>query len=840
VSRHHVMAFPVLRNWRTPNGKKVLMDNLLQDLRYAFRMLFKSPGFTALAIITLALGIGANTAIFSVIYAVLLKPMPYPQSDRLALIREKQLGSFENGSVSYPNYLDWRATQRSFTDLAMFRSEGVNLSAQGESEPERLRGSRVTANMLLVLGLKPRLGRDFTEAEDKPGAPHVALIGDHVWRERFGASPEIIGRRVTLNGVPTEIIGVLPAELHLARRPQVFLPLAELRTDPNILDRGNHPGFSVIARLKDGVTLAQARAEFETIARNLEKTYPDKNTGRRVNIRTLLDYLVGDYRSNLYVLFGAVACVLLIACANVAGLLLARATGRQRELAVRAALGASRFRLTLQLMTESIILALIGGFAGIVLAVWGLDLIVALSPANEIRFHEIHLNFPALIFTLVVATLAGLLAGAWPAWRIAGAAAPAAALHEGGRLSSDGLERQRLRAGLVVVQVALALVLLTGAGLLLKSFWQVQRLAVGFNPDQILEMSLALPKARYPDDTKIIQFYRQLLDRVRALPGVISVAAAENIPFDGDEWDSSFHITGTPPDSPGKEPSAQVTIVSADYFRTMGIPLVRGRVFGPDDRPGKNWAVIIDESFARRFFAGQDPIGKHLDNNQTLDKNAPPLTIVGVVGRVRNEDPADPFEALQWPQMYYFNEQLVTAHQLLLVRFGAGEPLSFAQAVKREVLAVDPEQPVSDIDTMRGTMAKNMAARRLTMTLIGVFAGLALMLAAIGLFGVMALRVTQRTREIGIRLALGAQRTDVFRLIIGNGLKLVAIGVAIGLISSFALTRLLAGLLFGVGVTDPWTFALVVILLGCVALLANYLPARRATKVDPIVALHEE
>ena len=496
------------------------MDNLLQDLRYAFRMLFKNPGFTLLAIITLALGIGANTAIFSVIYAVLLKPMPYPQPERLLLIRERVLGLFETGSVSYPNYLDWRAAQRSCTDIAMYRGQGFNLGAQGEGEPERVRGVRITANFLSVLNLKPQIGRVFTEAEDKPGAPRVAMIGDRLWRQRFGASATVLGRRVTLDGVPTEIVGVLPPQMQLARESQIFGPLADMRADPNILERGNHPGFRVLGRLKDGVTLEQARADFDTIARNLEKQYPDDNTGRRVKMDTLLESSVGDYRSNLYVLFGAVACVLLIACANVAGLLLARGTARQRELGVRAALGASRLRLTMQLVTESVILAFVGAAAGVLLSVWGLDLIVALSPANELRFHDIHINVPALVFTACVATFAGLMAGVWPAWRVAGAATPALALREGGRGSSDGADRQRLRAGLVVAQVALALVLLSGAGLLLKSFREVNRLAYGFNPEQLLEMSIALPKARYGDDAKVVQFFRLVLERVRAMPGV--------------------------------------------------------------------------------------------------------------------------------------------------------------------------------------------------------------------------------------------------------------------------------------------------------------------------------
>ena len=393
------------------------MDNLLQDLRYAFRTFLKTPGFTLLAIVTLALGIGANTAIFSVIYAVLLKPMPYPQPDRLLLIRERVIGLFEAGSVSYPNYLDWRAAQRSCTDIAMYRNQAFNLAAQGEGEPERVRGMCVTANFLSVLDLKPQLGRVFTEAEDNPGAPHVGMIGDRLWRKRFGASPAVLGRRATLNGVPTEIVGVLPQQMQLSREAQIFTPLADMRADPNILSRGNHSGFRVLGRLKNGVTLRTSARGLRHHREKLEKQYPDNNTGRRVKIDTILESAVGDYRSNLYVLFGAVACVLLIACANVAGLLLARGTARQRELGVRAALGASRFRLTMLLVTESFILAFVGAAAGVLLPVWGLDIIVALSPANELRFHDIHINMPALLFTAGIATLAGLMAGVWPAWR---------------------------------------------------------------------------------------------------------------------------------------------------------------------------------------------------------------------------------------------------------------------------------------------------------------------------------------------------------------------------------------------------------------------------------------
>lgn len=814
------------------------MDSFWQDVRYAIRMLLKSLGFSLLAIITLALGIGANTAIFSVIYAVLLKPLPYPQPDKIALLREK-MRIFDSGSLSYPNYMDWRAQQRSFTDLALFRNAGINISAQGEGEPERVRSLQATYNLLAILGVKPELGRDFAEVEDKPGAPHLALISYQLWQRRFGGKPNVLGQRLTMNGVPTEIIGVLPRKMDL-QRTQVIVPLGDLRGDPDVLERGNHPGFSALGRLKDGITWGQSRADLDTIAQHLEQKYPDSNMDRRVTIRSLLESSVGDYRSSLYVLLGAVACVLLIACANVAGLLLARGTARQRELGVRAALGASRLRLTRQLVTESFLLAFVGAAAGVLLAVWGLDLIVALRPPDSTRFQEIGINAPAMIFTTVIASLAGLLAGAWPAWRIAGAAAPSAALREGGRGSSDGADRQRLRAGLVVAQVALALVLLSGAGLLLKSFWQIQHVPLGFNPDRVLAMTVALPTARYDADAKIVQFYDQLLERVRALPGVVSVAAGKNIPFDLEEWDSSFHLTGHAPDPPGKEPSAEVSVVSPDYFRALGIPLLRGRSFGPADVPGKKWSIIIDESFAKRFFPNQNPIGQHVDHNQTLDKKAPPLTIVGVVGRTCNDDPSGELTKLKLPQMYFYTTQNAETTQMLIVRVASGDPLRLAPMIKRVVQEIDPDQPLSQITTMQQLVTDNLASRRLTMTLVAVFAGLALTLAAVGLFGVMALRVTQRTREIGIRMALGAQRADVFRIVIESGLKLAAAGVILGIIASLAVTRTLAGLLFGVNTADPFTLIFVVLLLGGVTLLANYLPARKATKVNPIVALREE
>src|SRR4051794_2180971 len=522
------------------------MQTLLSDIRYAFRMIAKQPGFAALAILAFALGIGANVAIFSVVNAVLLRPLPYPHSERLVSIRERT-PTFPGGSVSYPNFLDWRASHHSFTDLALFRRESYNLSSvKGGTPPERIGGGRVTANFFTVLGVPPQLGRDFTEADDVPHGPKVALISDKMWRKRFGASREVLGQQLLVDGVSYEIIGVLPAIVRLPRLAEIYVPLADVRIEPGVILRDNHPGFGALGRLKDGVTLEQGTTDLNTIAAALEKKYPETNTGRRITTQLLLESSIGTYRQSLYLLLGAVACVLLIACANVANLQLARMLARGKELAVRSALGASGWRLTRQVLTESAVLALIGAVAGVLLAIWSLDAILALSPANVPRFQETHIDFAALCFTIVVAILSGVLVGVWPAWRISKSSSLALALHESARGSSDGLHKQRARAGLVVTQVALALVLLAAGGLMLKSFWRAQQAPLGFDARNILMMSVALPTARYDKEEKINAFYDKLLAKIATLPSVTAVATGVNIPFDDNEWDSSFHITGTP------------------------------------------------------------------------------------------------------------------------------------------------------------------------------------------------------------------------------------------------------------------------------------------------------
>jgi len=821
----------------------------MSDLRYSLRQLLKHPGFTFVAILTLALGIGANTAIFSIVNAVLLRPLPYPQPDRLVLIRERT-NIFDSGSVSLPNYLDWRAAQRGFTDLALIRRDNANLSGtSSDIEAERVGCARVTYNFLSVLGVPPELGRDFRESDDVPHCKKVALISDALWKGRFGGSRDVIGRYITLNSVQREIIGVLRPNIKIPRAAQVYIPLEDLRADKDYLNRDNHPGFSAIGRLKPGVTLAQATADLNNIATELERRYPDSNTGRRITALTLLDSAVKDYKQGVSLLLAAVGCVLLIACANVANLQLARALGRERELAVRAALGASRRQLAKQVFIESAILAGFGAIAGILLALWGLDAIRAISPAGSAsfapsdvtRFQEANLDFKVLAFTAAVAIGTSLLVGLWPALRVSRSASLSLSLHEGGRGTSDGLQRQRVRSGLVVAQVALALLLLAAAGLTLKSFRNAQNASLGFNPKDILVAEVLLPKARYDTDAKVANFNDRLVERIHALPGVEAAALGLNIPFDNNEWDSAFHITGTAPNAPGKAPEAEINIVTPDYFRVMRMPLVRGRAFTTDDRANQPRSVIIDESLAQKYFPGQDPIGRQIDDNQSDEKNPPPLKIVGVVARTRSEAAGeDNVERYHWPQMTFAAEQVPTRSNMLLVRVKSGDPLALVPAIKREVQALDPDQALGEISTMENNIAKSLGSRRMMMSLLGAFAGIALLLASVGLYGVMALTVTQRTRELGIRLALGAQRADVFRLVLSQGMLLVASGLMIGFLGTLGVGRGLKSVLYGVGGSDALALSFALFALAIVALIACWLPARRATRVDPIVALRAE
>jgi putative ABC transport system permease protein len=818
---------------------------MLDDIRFAFRQLVKNPGFTLIAIFALALGIGANTAIFSVVNAVLLRPLPFPDSDKLIVVRERSK-MFERGAVGYMNWLDWHAGQRSFTDLALVRRGNFNFSlGNGDGAPERVRGLRASSGLVSVLGLKPKIGRDLNAAEDAAGAPNVALISENLWRKRFGGSPSVLGKRALIEGLEREIVGVFPAELQFGRNPDVILPLGELVNDPGMQSRDNHQGFWALGRLKPGVALPQAMSDLNAIAFDLERKYPDTNTGRRVTMRPLFETTVGDYRPCLNLLLAAVGCVLLIACANVANLQFARALARSKEIAVRAALGASRFAIARQLLVESTLLAVAGAVAGIFLTIWSLDAILALTPPTVPRFHETNIDINVLVFATFAALLTGILVGVWPAWRISRTASLSLALHEvGGRGSSDGAGRQRMRAGLVITQVALAIVLLAGAGLTLKSFWHAQNAPLGFDPHGVLNIVISLPEAKYKKDEQKTAFWTQLLERVQQLRGVEAAAISANSPFDDDEWDSNFHLTGTPPIPPGQEPVAEVSSVSADYFRVLGMPILRGRSFGPEDPPGEKGhprSIIIDESFAQKYFPGKDPVGQHIDDNQTLDKSAPPMTIVGVVPRTRNDAPGEfNAEALHMVEEYLFASQDAENSNNLHIRTNLRDMGPLVASVKHEVQALDPDQPIGQVSTMEESIASSLATRRLTMVLLGAFALLALVLASVGLYGVMALTVTQRTRELGIRMALGAARTNIFRLVLGHGVSLVCIGIVVGLIGALAVGRALTSLLYNVGALDTGAIITAIASLLTVALIACCVPARRATRVDPIVALRTE
>jgi len=811
------------------------MTAFLQDFRYAVRLWLRTPGFTAVAVLALALGIGANTAIFTIVKAVLVDRLPFRDADRLVVVWEDSARHPGRPNVVGPaNFLQWRDRATAFEQLAGIYDTRVNLT--GQAEPEELIVQGVTANFFSALGVSPLIGRDFAPDEGPDGRDGVVVLSYALWQRRFGGDASIVGRTIQLNSRAFTVIGVMPQEVGLflkagsltGKPADLWMPFAF--TAAQRQPRGRY--LSVIARLKAEVSLGQARTQMATIASSLTKEWPDFDTGWGVMVVPIHEELSGAYRPALVVLFGAVAFVLLIACANVANLLLARGAVRQREIAVRVAIGAARGRVVRQLLTESLVLGLAGGALGLLVAQWSLDGMLALSPVDLTNLSRIHLSYGALAFTAGISILTALLCGVAPAFEGARADVQEG-LREGARQAGGGVRHRRFRHALVVSEIALAVVLLVGAGLMLRTFTNLRGVDPGFDAHNVLTLRASLPLARYATGDERVRFFQEAVARVRELPGVTSAGAISFLPFTSLGAATSFTIAGQPPPLPGQDAVTDVRVCDDGYFESMHIPLLRGRLFTPREMREKANVVVVNQAMARRYFAGSDPIGQKL----FIAMNEPNLAteIIGVVGDVKPTD----LTADIRPMTYWAHPQLAYNAMTITVRT-AGDPLAMAPAVASAIQTIDKDQPVSDVRTMDQWLARSLATTRFSSMLLAVFAGLALLLAAIGIYGVMSYAVSQRTPEIGIRLALGADARSILRLVVGNGLALAAAGLGLGVLLSLALTRSLTSLLFQTGSTDPATFAAVVALLGSVALLACYLPARRASRIAPVEALRHQ
>ena len=817
------------------------MGTLLQDLRYAVRMLVKSPSFAAIAVLTLALGIGANTALFSVVNGVLLSPLPYPQPDRLVALYSRT-SDFAESSISYPNFLDWQRENNSFAQLASYRQDSFNMTGAGE--PERLRTEMVSADFFAILGVQPSVGRIFAVQDDHPGAARVVVLSDGFWHRRFGASRKILGQSISLNGTPYTVIGIIPANFYFRGNnfslPDIYVPIGQW-TDKTFLDRRVSMGMDAVGRLKPGVTFTQAQADMNGVGQNLARAYPeaDKNSG--ITLVPLKQDMVGDVAPLLYVLLGAVGFVLLIACVNIANLLLARSTGRTREFAIRSALGASHARVIRQLLTESVLLSFAGGIIGLILAAWGTRAAIAILPQALPRAGNVGLDPRVLLFTLGVSVFAGILFGLAPALKTSPRNLTET-LKEGGRGSSGA--RHRLQGVFVIVETALALILLIGAGLMIRSLVALWNVNPGFNPQNLLSFSVAFPPAAMqstPDQLR--NSLLQLDSALASIPGAQFVSACGgSLPMQGDS-ELPFWLAGHPkPLSTQEMNSALFYLVEPDYLKAMGTPLIRGRFINAQDTIHSPTVIVIDQDFAQKFFPGQDPIGQRI-NFAILDLQA---QVVGVAGHVKHwglDDTGNqPIEA----EMYFPITQVPDRFFTLLAK-GADfvvrthvPPETLVGAIRHTVERINSQQVMYGAETMDGTITRSLAARRFAMILLGVFAALALILSCVGIYGVISYLVGQRTHEIGIRIALGAQRRDVLRLILGQGARMALIGVAVGIAVALGLTRLMSNQLFGISAHDPLTFAGVAILLTFVAVAACYIPARRAMRTDPIVALRYE
>jgi putative ABC transport system permease protein len=800
-------------------------------------MLGKNQSFTAVAVFTLALGIGANSAIFSVVNGVLLKPFSFSQPERLVVAWERCLNEgLPRMVVSPPNFADWRAQNHVFQDLAAYRQQDFNLT--GDGEPELVRGLRVSTTMFSMLGVGPALGRDFQPGEDKPGTPPAVIISHGFWQRRFGASHDAIGQGITLGSESATIIGVMPPGFDFPppiafrgeARPVKVELWTQLRYALEMNQRGAH-NLSVLARLKDGIPLERAEADLQDVTQRLAKDFPETNAGWDAFLVPLHEQVVGDVKTALLILPAAVGFVLLIACANVANLLLVRATGRQREMAIRAALGAGRLRLICQMLTESTLLSLLGGVLGLLLAAWALKLITALAPQNIYRLESANLDSRVVVFTLLVSLLTAVIFGLVPAWQTSRINL-VAALKDGSAGASDSAGRHQFRNLLVVAEVALALLLLTGAGLLVRSFIRLQTVPTGFQPEHLTAMTINLPRASYPDRPQRLAFTERLMPRLAALPMMLSVAFSSSLPLDAGLQGTGFKVEGQVV-LPGHEPHTHVSIVSPGYFQTMGTALLQGREFAASDTADKPGVVIINSYLAQRYFPGQTPIGKRVDMGFRTG------TLLEIIGVAADQRP-DTLQADLHPGMYLPYAQAPTGLPLILLFRSASDPATVASAVRQQVRELDAQLPVYNVKTMNQVLDTAVARPRFMTFLLVVFAAVAALLAAVGIYGVTSYTVAQNTREIGIRLALGAPPSHILKLVVGHGLLLVLSGVVVGTAGAFGLTRLMASLLYGVTATDPLTFIGVPALLIVVTLLACYLPARRATKVHPMVALRCE
>ncbi|HWS53051.1 MAG TPA: ABC transporter permease [Pyrinomonadaceae bacterium] len=806
------------------------LETVWQDVRYGARVLLKSPVFTAVAVVSLALGIGANTAIFSVVNGILLRPLPYPDSGRLMAVwhtppRESFPG-MDKFSVSPGNYLDWKEQSRAFEQMSVYQYAGFSMSAG--DQPAAVVGATVSPEFFSVLRTEPGRGRAFFAEEAQPGRDQSVVLSHGLWQRAFGGDPGVLGRTLTLNSRSFTVVGIMPAGFEFPAEAELWVPLAWDGAESQV--REIHD-YMVVARLRPDASLEQARAEMNTISSRLEAEYPEANKGWGAVVVPLQEDLTGDMRPALLVLFSAVGFVLLIACANVANLLLARGANRRKEIAIRIALGAGRARVVRQLLSESVLLAVAGGLLGLLLANWGSRLLVQLSSGSLGEPTEIGLDRWALGFTLLVSFAAGIVAGIAPAFQFT-PDETGETLKQGAGKGSSGSVRQRTRKALVVSEVALSLILLIGAGLMLRSFWKLQHVDPGFETGNVLTMSVGLPPAKYSDPRQQATFYDRALEQIGAVPGVVAVGATTTLPLTGQGSTQPFAIEGRPAQTVAEQPSANVRYVSPDYFRALGIPLRRGRVFGEHDREGAAQVVVVSETMARRFWPGEEAVGKRLTPSFHLQQG--PREVVGVVGDVKSGLDNEPSATIYMPYKQAPRPWMTFAART------ASDPQNFVQAVSKAIYAVDKDQALSNVRTMDQVLATSLAGRRFNMTLLIAFAALALVLAAVGVYGVINYSVMLRRHELGIRMALGAQATDVLRLVLGQGLALTLTGVGIGLAGAYALTRLMSSLLYGVTATDAVTFLTVSGVMIAVGLLASYLPARRATKLDPMIALRPE